>query len=293
MTVAGEGLEDGASCRGAATMKNKAHSIALAVGLVWSAGAAAQSAPDGVTVEETTWEQAVAILEKVDAAAKAVHSVSYHGSFRGTGWLAGRVAQVEGTAVIGGMVIRHRRSRGFERFHFDVRVRESGSEEVKRFTAGHDGEVFFLIDWQARTVHANDVREVLGSDGRLAQTIGMIEFVHPTPFTDEIDGDEVELVGMELVGDQECHVIDVVYAFGRGQARWYFSKKDLLPRRVDRVYYREGERATTELVVTNLVVDPPLESAELQPFVPDGFERTERFAMDRAAAQRNPPLLKY
>lgn len=239
------------------------------------------------------WEEAVAILEKVNDAAKAARVVSYRGSYHATGWLANRVAVVEGTALIGEITLDNRRFRGFERFLFDVRVREPGSEEIQHFTSGHDGRMFYLIDWQTNTVHAHAERAVLGSDGRTAQSIGMLEFVHPTPFDDEIVADELELRGTAVVGDQECHVIAVVYAFGRGEATWYFSKSDLLPRRVDRIYRRDGEMATTVLEVTGLVIRPVLETEELSLKVPEGFEQTDVFAMDRQAALRPPPLLRY
>jgi hypothetical protein len=174
-----------------------------------------------------------------------------------------------------------------------VHAQLPGSEEVRHFTAGHDGRTFYLIDWQSDTVHANADRAVLGSDGRIAQSIGMLEFVHPTPFDDEINADEVELRGTAVVADQECHVIDVEYAFGQGEATWYFSTKDLLPRRVDRVFRRDGDIATTVLEVTNLTVEPAVEDGDLAVKVPEGFERTSVFAIDRRAALRPPPLLRY
>jgi hypothetical protein len=62
---------------------------------------------------KSTWEEAVAILEKVNDAAKAVHIVSYRGSYHATGWLAERVPSVEGTALIGGIELDRQRFRGF------------------------------------------------------------------------------------------------------------------------------------------------------------------------------------
>jgi len=272
-------------------MRSIAFLLVLIVRCQLVVSAAAQEPVDEPADEN--WEKAVAILDNVNDAAKAVRVVSYRGSYHATGWLANRVASVEGTALIGGITLDKGRFRGFERFLFDVRVREPGSEESQRFTSGHDGRTFYLIDWQTNTVHAHADRAVLGSDGRTAQSIAMVEFVHPTPFDDEINADELEMRGTAIVGDQECHVIAVVYAFGRGEATWYFSKSDLLPRRVDRIFRREGELATTVLEVTGLVIEPALETEALALKVPEGFEQTDVFAIDRQAALRPPPLLRY
>ena len=86
-----------------------------------------------------------------------------------------------------------------------------------------------------------------------------------------------------MVGDEPCYVIDVTYRGGISESTWYFSQRDFLPRRVDRIYRRRQARATTELVVTDLVVDPELKADTLSCTVPEGFEKTDRFAPNQAA----------
>ncbi len=47
--------------------------------------------------------------------------------------------------------------------------------------------------------------------------------------------------GTKKIGDQECDVIYVVYNVAQApHARWYFSKEDHLPRRVDRIIGGRG-----------------------------------------------------
>jgi len=98
---------------------------------------------------------------------------------------------------------------------------------------------------------------VIGADGRRARAITMIEYIHATPFTQEIEGERVELRDSVLVGKIECHVIHVVYGINGQEATWYFAKKDLLPRRVRRSFPagREG-RAYRDYVISNLEVRP-------------------------------------
>ena len=252
--------------------------------MAWSAASVAMAQDAGqvpnTSNEDASRNEAIEILRKVDAAAKAVRSVKYTGSFSGTNWLANRVSQVEGTAIIAGAADTAFRFIRFDQFRFDVRVRENGSEEVKRFIAGHEEQSFYLVDWQKQVVHVGPIPDVLGSDGRTAQAIGMVEFVHPTPFSDEINGQEAALTGTTMVGDVSCYVIDVTYQNGT-ESTWYFSQKDFLPRRVDRIYRRGNQRATTELVVTDLVVDP--EANDVALVVPEGFEKTDKLPPNRAA----------
>ena len=232
-----------------------------------------------VAADPVEKSQAVEILKKADEATKAVKLVRYRGRVKATGWLAARVPLVEGTAVIGGEF-----TRTYQVFRFDVEVREDDAAEPNKFKAGGNGEMFFLLDMQKKIAHQNANPTAIGSDGRRAQLIGMPEFVHPTPFSDEINGEKEELKGTDQVGGHECHVIHVVYGFGRGQeATWYFSKKDFLPRGVDRIMVdpRSGKGAL-ELVITDLVVDPKLDKDTFTLVLPEGFKKTERSAPNRS-----------
>jgi hypothetical protein len=243
-------------------------------------GQEAKKETKGPTKKPVTHDQAVAFLKKVDAAAKAVKSVKYKGSFtRIQGDQRSEI--VEGAAYMAGEF-----TGGYTVFKFDVTVRRGGSEEVLKFTAGGDGEEFYLVDHQTKMVYADLDPAVIGFDGRTAQSIGMIEFIHATPFSDEIHATSCEMKETATVGGEACQVIRVVYAGGIGQvADWYFSKKDFLPRRVDRHMEFGGRKMSTEQIVTDLVVDPKVERKELAPFVPEGFTKTDDFAPGRTRAR--------
>ena len=90
-----------------------------------------------------------------------------------------------------------------------------------------------------KTNDERDSGELPGAQGLLRdafQLIWMREFLHPTPFSDELNGDSRKYEGKKKIGDSECHVIHVVYSGGQGEARWYFGTKDNLPHRVDRLF---------------------------------------------------------
>ena len=221
-----------------------------------------------------THDKAVEILKKVDAAIRAVHAVQYKGTVTATGAVATFVPPLEGTAIISG-----ESGGSYQKFRFDVKVKTAGSEEAKRFTVGGDGDTYYLIDWQNKIAYEDLDPAVVGSDGQTARGLGMVEFIHPKPFSDEINAERAELKESIKIGGEDCYVIDVTYAGRGGRSIWYFSKKDLLPRRRDQV--STGSRSpegTIERIITDLVVDPKLDDGVFKLDLPEGFKKTDEFA---------------
>ena len=249
-------------------------------GILASAVAAQEHKPadakkDAAT-RPATHEQAVEFLKKVDAATKAVESVSYKGRY--ARMRDGQpIVVIEGTAYIAGEF-----TNAFTIYRFDAAIHRENSEEVQKFTVGSNGEEYFLVDHQTKKVHVDVDPAVIGTDGRAAQVIGMIEFVHPTPFGDEIRAESCEMKETAVIGGEPCQAIHVVYAGRvRQQATWYFSKKDFLPRRVHRILDRRERQISTRQTVSDLVVGPKIDKKELAPFVPEGFTKTDEFAANR------------
>ena len=107
----------------------------------------------------------------------------------------------------------------------------------------------------------------------------MREFVVPEPFGDEIRGLSQTLRGTKKIGEEDCYEIAVAYADAVQEAVWCFSKKDFLPRAVQRFMpLPNGKRGGEEWVLTNLVVDPELTEDAFAFKLPSGYQRTEGFA---------------
>ena len=233
--------------------------------------------------KDPTHDKAVEILKKVDAATKAVKLVSYHASLQTTEWLASRVPAVEGKVIIAGECPDARP----ERFRYEYKFTLQESDETKEVTTGSDGDIIFLIDPSVKTVYADIDPAVVGSDGRVGQFLAMVEYCHSTPFKDEIGAERLSLKGTTMIGGEECHEIHVVYAVGRQEATWFFSTKDFLPRRVDRIRTnREGEKASSQLTLSDVVVDPKFKTDPFKLVVPDGFTKTDEFAPTRRQQPR-------
>ena len=246
--------------------------LCVLISFVLFAGVVAQGqdkkeAPKEEASAETN--EIVELLKQVDAAAKAVKAVSYRAKFEISGWMKGQAPTLEGSVILAGNFENR-----FEKFRVDLTMHEGN--KVEHFVVGGNGKRYFLIDDQKKIARENTKPVVLGFTDSWAHNLGMAEFIHPTPFTDEIEADKLEMKGTEKVGDEECHVVHVVYAEQRGrETDWYFSKKDLLPRRADRIIvHRIRGKAVSTLTISDLVVDPKIEKDAFKLVVPEGYEKT-------------------
>lgn len=215
----------------------------------------------------------VEILKKADAACKAVDYVQYTASVKGEGAF-GSSPKASGTIVLKGWNNgRAAQSR------IEAKIERPDSSDVREVTVGSDGKTYFLIDAKEKKVYEDIDPAVIGSSGRGVGLLAMGEYVHPEPFSDEIKGTKQELKGSTKVGDEDCYEIHVTYTEGGQEATWYFSKKDFLPRRVDR--FRQtptGEKGSSQLIVTKLTVDPKLDKDPFKLVVPEGFTKIDDFA---------------
>lgn len=213
------------------------------------------------------------ILKKADEATKAVNAVKYDGTYEGTGDSAAKLLKVEGKIVMDGELNGQPK-----RWLYEVKATSPGSADVKSYVAGSDGENYFVFDTAAKKAYQDIDPAVLGSTRRMIAPVVMREFVHPTPFQDEINGDRKELKGIVDVAGEKCYQIEVKYAGIEQVAMWYFSTKDFLPRQVERSERREGRRDDYRLTVRNLQVDPKLDDKVFKPEIPAGFEKIDDFA---------------
>jgi outer membrane lipoprotein-sorting protein len=238
------------------------------------------------------------ILRKAADATTKVTTASYKADYTGTGWVAQHVADVRGTAIIGG-----RSEWDIARFRCDVKLRKPQpkdddkdvageaksesqglwSDEVKSFTAGCDGDVYFLIDPQAKIAYQDMDPAVLGADSRNLQRVILPEFSAKEPFKEALEAKSVEIVGSESVAGEDCHRVTVKTSEPSPAAvDWYISKKDYLPRKVVRTYNNrsdpEGPQGTTELTISQLVINPKFKADPFKLVVPSGFKKTDEFA---------------
>jgi thiol-disulfide isomerase/thioredoxin len=150
-----------------------------------------------------------------------------------------------------------------------------GSDEAVPFKVGTDGRNFFSIDDNERILYRGRVMNRAQPLAHPSVGLFMREFVHPTPFSDELNADSAEHQGVQEIGDVKCDVIYVVYSRNQGQARWFFGQEDHLPRRVDRIMRDGRQEGATVLVISRLQADPSLPRSLFRPKTPEGYAEKE------------------
>ncbi len=244
---------------------------AMAVVSLWVVSSVVSQTAGGTGSELS---DAMEILRRADAACKTVKIVRYKASAQGLGADEARMPKVEGTAVFGGWV-----NNAPERFRYDAKVQKPGSSETQEYSAGSDGNLVYLIDPQKKTVYADMDPAVLGSAARPLRSILVGKIVNPEAFKDELKAEKVELKGTTKVGDEECYDVFVSYGQDNGEGVWSISKKDFLPRRVERSFPRpDGGKGGRLVTLTDLVVNPKIEGDPFKLVVPQGFSKTDEFA---------------
>ena len=218
--------------------------------------------------------EAIEILEKVDSAIKAVHSVRYDVTTEPSG-----VAENFASAARGSSILVGWNGNTTESFYSHVETKNADTGETIELTAGGNGDMYFIIDHQTKKAYEDMDPGVVGSGSRALRAVGMIEFVHDKPFDDEIGAEKVELLEEEMVGDEECYKIHVAYGGGQGETTWLFAKKDFLPRKRVRHFTIPGQGDGTLVIeLSNLEtnIEPDESMFVLQ--LPEGYEQIDDFA---------------
>lgn len=221
-------------------------------------------------------QDVVDIVRKVDEATLKVKSVTYdfritplEGNPNQFGMISGQAKLIHITDLDDSpfhIVIDHPATDGLP-----------GSNPI--LVVSFDGETAYQIDHESRTHRwakmAEEGEDLLDRRALLAR---MIEFIHPTPFSDELSADSLKLEGSGTIGDVDCHIVHVVYENGIAEARWWFGKKDFLPHRVERI---NGGYA---LEISALNPKAELKAAAFALKAPEGFESEEYSTRPRLLA---------
>ena len=97
-------------------------------------------------------------------------------------------------------------------------------------------------------------------------------------FSDEIAGKSHKFVGIEKVGGEPCYKVSLEYQNAQ-TAVWYFSTKDLLPRRADRTRKTpDGQTFGSQQTILNLKVEKSFDDAKFKLKLPEGYEQVDDFA---------------
>jgi hypothetical protein len=239
------------------------------VALVPVVGVAA--AEPAKTAPELT--DAKAILERSVEATQKLKTVSYELDYQVSGWFTNFMPNIRGTVVMG-KETKHE----VKRFQCTLKVEPSGSGEPFELTAGADGTRFYIVDHQTKTVHADIDPGVFGKNRYTVEFSLPREFGMAKPFEDTLQGGEMRLEEAKEIDGEACYGLWLKPKTEPG-ATWYFSKRDFLPRRISfSAEDKDGHKATAEITIRKLVVNPTFAKDPFEVAVPEGYRRTEEFA---------------
>jgi hypothetical protein len=245
----------------------------IGLGLCLVAGPAVLGQEDTGAQQPAELTDPIEILKKVDAAAKAVDVARYHVKSDVEGSFAGVLPKVDADVIHKGA------GRIPKNYSIKGKIQMPGSDEWQEIATGRSKTDFYYTDMNRKVVHQDILPTVVGRlGGWVRDRALMIEFTYGEPFSDEINAEKAELIGTETVDGIECFHIEVHYRGAGGQvAHWYFSKKDFLPRRVDRISPAQGgARNVMRMFVTKLEVNPQISDEVFAAVVPEGFNVTKK-----------------
>ena len=230
----------------------------------------------GVSAADGLLTDAKEILKKADQAIKKIQFASYNASYRGTGWLEEFVPQVTGKAVVG-----PDGDYKVPRFFCEAILKKKDSEETQKYTAGCNGDEYFLFDPKTKKAHHDIDPIVLGDASRDIQRLVLREFTSDEPFKKELESETVVLTATRTVDGVLCYDIEVTLGDSSPKAIvWTISTNDFLPRGVKHIYAgrEEGDAdGTTEMTISNLVAKTTMDKKVFEMVVPPGFTVTNEF----------------
>lgn len=219
-----------------------------------------------------TSNDAKVILKKADDATKSVQAVVYQTTIKATGKAAQRLGSFHGKVQFTGW-----QNGRPKMFRYELKIEPPDGGKPKAVTMGTDGDTCYLIDHETKTAYVDIDPQVFGSFIGAATAAPMLEFVHPSPFSDELNAKSQKLEGIESVEGETCYKVLVDYKLdGAQQSRWYFSTKDFLPRRVERIFPKR--ESGQDKVVKNLKVVPSISADVFKFKLPDGYKQVDDFA---------------
>lgn len=246
-------------------VKKGAHSQGLAKA---EAPAPEEALPSDQPAPEVDAKDPVSILTRVDYETRRVQSVQYQSRTTGSGALEAQVGLLNATVIATGWL-----QIAPERFVVDLEFQPPGQNQPVKASAGCDGERYFLLDHTAKTLRWDLESSVMGPLARAVYGAMMDEFLHPTPFSAEIEAYQCQLLDDEPIMGQPCWKIRAKYREdGDEQSTWFIGKYDFLPRgRLIHMTLPDGSEGAIFREIHHLQVLDSVPENRLHPELPEGY----------------------
>ena len=211
----------------------------------------------------------IQVLTEVDAATRAVSSVSYHAKI----WTEGEIDLKQPRIEVS---VKAQEGGGgrLPLFYIDGVVIKPDRAEGEPFTAIMNDKQAIMINPSDKTYSIGNLPQGMRLIREAFQSCVMQEFVHPAPFSDELNATSRRYEGRQTITGIDCHVIFVVYRGGT-ESRWYFGINDNLPHRVDRISKVAGKSVARVLELSDLNTSPKFDADTFKIEIPEGFKERQ------------------
>lgn len=214
-----------------------------------------------------------AVLLKAQAAMKSAKVISYNGELAITGYYARELPEVRGKVVIG-----KQSELKLDRFVCDVKLKMPGSQDWLEYPIGSNGDKYFRLDHAQKLLREDIDPLIMGTRARHAQRVLLRDFAAAEPMKNDLAAASITLRESESVAGEDCYVVfAATWPAQPYDTQWHISKKDFFPRRLQRIFKREAEGATTSITLNGLKVDPPSERDPFEAVLPAGYTKTDQF----------------
>ena len=242
--------------------------LLLALTLMLAAGAA--FAEEGMERDE----RALELLNKVDAAIKAIDSVRIEVEMKPSGAALTFAQAGKGSAVMQGWDAMMSMP---QRFYAHIETEANEQQPAVAVTGGGTGESYFVINHGTKKGYEDMDPGVFGNMGNTLLRAGMPEFVHSAPFDDEMKAPGVVLLGEEMIQGEPCYKINIKYAGAQQESTWLFSKNDMLPRQRVIHFTNPNFIGALETTITKLEIGPQIDPSIFTMDLPEGYEQIDDF----------------
>jgi len=211
-----------------------------------------------------------AVLNDAISALKALRTVRYEATGRVEGVLAAQMSNISGTVTMVAVP-----GADFPKVRIDAQVTRPKETTSQRVELASDGKTIMLVDHGQRTYAKLDLP---AGQSLLSHVIGLFvsDFTSRAPLEREARATTLRYVGRERAGKDECDVIHALFPTENVESRWWFSRKDHLPRRIQRVINSPLGPTTLTISITSLDTVPTFREEDFRLEKPDGFTETSR-----------------
>jgi len=229
------------------------------------AAAAFLAAPDAGEVFDPR-----AVLNDAISALKALRAVRYEATGSVEGVLAAQLPNISGRVTIVAAS-----GTDFPKLRIDAQVTRSKETTSQRMELASDGKTVVLVDHGQRTYTQLDLPT---GQALLSNFIGVFvsDFASRAPLEREARASSLRYLGREWAGKDECDVLHAVFPTENVESRWWFSRKDHLPRRIQRIINSPLGPTTLTISIAMLDTAPTVREEDFRLDKPDGFTETSR-----------------